>query len=736
MFDLGSQIQIENEFTESGVKRAIAMLERDLRKCIVRGSVSSGILQLRRDASMAEEDYEILVDRNIVITAADELGAIYGVLYLSEHFLGVLPFWFWMDQQMEVRDAVGIKEGSYRDEKPMVRFRGWFINDEILIDHWRIGGDAIEPWRMALEALLRCKGNLVIPGTDTNSKKYRALASSYGLWVTHHHAEPLGAEMFIRRFPDLQPNILEVPQKFEQLWEEAVIEQKDCKTVWTVGFRGQGDSPFWAADTSGKFNTSQARADLIMQVVRKQCDIVRKYVKNPVFCTNLYGEITTLYREGVLHFDDEIIQVAADNGFGKMVSRRQENSAGRLPSLPDPEIVHKGIYYHASFYDLQAAAHITMLPNSVDMVGRELAEVERQNACDYWLINCSNIRPHVYYLDAIRKAWMGEQITDETHAKDFVSRYMQMKDAGNSHRRNRIAEAAAVNRVQEQKEAESEDAVISEIAALLRRRPQAIPAYGPEEDEHVGDQFYNENVRLLAHQWIVDRMSGTRYLKWLTGDVSLMEQSRTLVRLCQKGQAALDGYAAEAEEIGKVLREQAGRVDEDRPDQKKAERKPNEGEDTAPAEHIMAMRRSLLYDATILLETRLHVCGLHGVLRFGEAMEALEKQEYQAAFVALGDAAAYYDAANRAMREAEYGVWKGFYANECFADYEHTAFMLRKLMGVVREFGDTARHEGWLRDVYYAPEDRQVYALFVNRKHPTDDELYEALRLASCRNFV
>ena len=30
---------------------------------------------------------------------------------------------------------------------------------------------------------------------------------------------------------------------------------------------------------------------MISEVIRMQCDIVRKYVKNPVFCTNLYGEI-------------------------------------------------------------------------------------------------------------------------------------------------------------------------------------------------------------------------------------------------------------------------------------------------------------------------------------------------------------------------------------------------------------------------------------------------------------
>ncbi len=38
------------------------------------------------------------------------------------------------------------------------------------------------------------------------------------------------------------------------------------------------------------------------------------------------------------------------------------------------------------------------------------------------------------------------------------------------------------------------------------------------------------------------------------------------------------------------------------------------------------------------------------------------------------------------MRQAEYGVWQDFYYNDCFADVKHTAYMVRKVMGLVREF--------------------------------------------------
>jgi len=57
------------------------------------------------------------------------------------------------------------------------------------------------PWEMAFEALLRCGGNMTIPGTDYNSHRYQRLAAEYGLYITHHHAEPLGARMFSRAYP-------------------------------------------------------------------------------------------------------------------------------------------------------------------------------------------------------------------------------------------------------------------------------------------------------------------------------------------------------------------------------------------------------------------------------------------------------------------------------------------------------------------------------------------------------
>lgn len=80
------------------------------------------------------------------------------------------------------------------------------------------------------------------------------------------------------------------------------------------------------------------------------------------------------------------------------------------------------------------------------------------------------------------------------------------------------------------------------------------------------------------------------------------------------------------------------------------------------------------------------------------------------------------------MRASEYGEWKDFYLNDCFADVKHTAYMIRKVMGVIRELGDNVRHDAWYHEYCYAKEDQNVYLLLVTDNHMTDWELYEVMK--------
>ena len=496
----------------SVLKRAWKRMERDMKNVLLpvdeREYAATRVVVKAHKGDA--ETYTIHVDKEeIIISGTDELGMIYALLFISEKNLGVTPFWFWNDQRFVPREFVEIPEGDYKSPVYTVRFRGWFINDEVLLDAW--GKEHFnnekqyyenDAWEMAMEALLRLGGNMVIPGTDYNSHKYRKLATEMGLWITHHHAEPLGAKMFARTYPELTPSYAEYPQQFHELWREAIEEQKNNKVIWNLGFRGQGDKPFWDDDPT--YDTPEKRGKLISELILAQYKEVASSVQNPVCCTNLYGEVMELYQQGYLSLPDNIICIWADNGYGKMVSRRQGNHNPRVPALPENPKGRHGIYYHASFYDLQAASHITMLPNSPEFVERELNKVLAKGVNEFWLINCSNVKPHTYMLDRMARMW-GKQMPE------YEVLYFRNE----------------CNRVKE----------------LYRDYFKAMLSYGNREDEHTGEQFYHYTLRDICYWWVSGKSDLCENLRWLTGEKKdFSEQITYIEEILEKGIDGLMNY--------------------------------------------------------------------------------------------------------------------------------------------------------------------------------------------------
>lgn len=194
-------------------------------------------VSLIREPMQQEQFFLQVKDGQFEIHAGDELGFIYGIYEISRTFLGVPDFWFWMDSQPDKRMDVRIPDTYFYQAQPCaVCYRGGVINDEVLLHAWSVDRLKDGPWEMAFETLLRCGGNTVIPGTDRNAGKYRKLASEMGLYIAHHHAEPLGAEMFARAYPELKASYAEYPEKFHKLWEDAFAAQEGMKVVLNLGF--------------------------------------------------------------------------------------------------------------------------------------------------------------------------------------------------------------------------------------------------------------------------------------------------------------------------------------------------------------------------------------------------------------------------------------------------------------------------------------------------------------------
>lgn len=634
--------------SSTAVHRAIGILKRDMEKVFLPTKEAGGRIRLLEE-KLPPEQFRI---EEGDIYAGDELGFVYGLLHISEQALAIPPFWFWYDHEPVQKDHAEIMD--YVSKPARVKYRGWFMNDEILLNHWSPDDDPMTTWEMAYEALLRCGGNLVIPTTQV-SRPHQKLAAEYGLWMTHHHGEPLGAEMFLKVYPGKDAAYAPNADKYEKLWIEGIEAQKAYKVVWTIGFRGQGDRPFWEDGDNSAYDTDEKRGKMIGDMIRHQYDMLHERLENPVCCTYIYGETAELYAKGYVDIPEDVIRIWADNGYGKMVSRRMELSNPRIPAFPDNKEMENGryrhgIYYHVSYCDLRSCAHLTQIGNSNAFLERELKDAFAHGEDELLVVNCSNIRPHVYPLAMIAKIWQGE----EFDSCEFGRTYFGTEKA---------------------------------IKAYEDYAKYAVP-FGEHEDEHVGDHFYNFNVRNLVSA-IMRHEEFAEALEWATGRSPLKEQVKWFADICRQGISNFKMFLEEN-----------------------------------------AVSYGKLHNTTIMLHGKLHYHGFRGGVLFSEAYEQFAAKEYLKAFYYTGLAAEEFDLCNRMLRDSEYGVWKDYYANDCFADFKFTAYLLRTFMTYIRNYGE-GRGFGfyfWQRELFYKEEDKGVVFQLNLDNRDTSEEMFRKMR--------
>ena len=370
-----------------------------------------------------------------------------------------------------------------------------------------------------------------------------------------------------------------------------------------------------------------------------------------------------LYRQGCLDLPADVIKIWADNGYGRMVSRRQGNDSPRVPALPpEGDGGAHGVYYHASFYDLQAASHITMLPNSAGLVCDELKQALARGAGDYWLVNCSNIKPHLPLLDLIARLWQTGEAEPVGHSVAYAQSYY-----------GTVAGWA--------------------VAKCLRHYAGAALAYGPHEDDHAGDQFYNHVPRMLITQFIAGRDRPAESLRWLCGLPALSAQASWCADRYAAACASYDGYLRECEATAAIL--------------------------TGPA-------RTLFQDS-LLLQARLYAFWSEGALAVCQALQAGFVGDWARCFYLAGRAKRAYTAADAAMRAREHGKWIDFYANECQTDVKQTAQLCGYLMSFARTLGEGPHFYEWMRAFGDSEAQRRVMLILNTENHPDDDALWRLM---------
>lgn len=458
---LGRKVRRAEKAPERGAAIVVAYQE----------NVPQGFERPRGEESLVVEERR----GQVVLAGADVRGTIYAVYRFAQTQLGVDPLWWWTDSVPARRAKVTVAAGFRLAEgTPKFRRRGWFINDEDLLTGWKPAtpggtGISLEVWDRVFEALLRLKGNMIVPGTFIFPDEPQVKAASErGLMITQHHIEVLGTNTW--KWPEDAPySFAEQPQILKNAWRNSMRGYgREQEVIWTVGYRGRHDRAFWLDDQSIP-PTEEARAAAIRKAIDAQMEIVRSERRQPEFIMNAWMEAVPLIQRGFLKLPEGVTLVWPDNGHGLI------RDGGRIAR-------GEGVYYHTAMHDFEANQLTEMVPP--ERIARELGRAARAGATEYLLVNVSDIRPYPLTTRAAMEAAVaGEGWSWE----EYLGRWC----------REEFGEKAAAS-----------------MAEYYKAYFEAPGRYGAAEQETLADNAYHNYLRFILVSLIKGRPElSTRFIE-------------------------------------------------------------------------------------------------------------------------------------------------------------------------------------------------------------------------------
>ncbi|MFJ3423174.1 glycosyl hydrolase 115 family protein [Streptomyces sp. NPDC086082] len=352
------------------------------RSALIDGLVATGKLDVSGVRGRWETSLQTVVerplpgvDRAFVIAGSDPRGTIFGAYDVS-YGIGVSPWHWWDDVPPTHRDEVWVRPGRYSQGTPVVRYRGFFINDENpALGTWAPeyfgpgkapgypGGFTADFYGKVFEALLRLKGNYLWPAVwgrafaEDDPENHRR-ASEYGIVMGTSHEAPMmrGIEEWNRHAvaavrdssgavvtPGHDPYggtgewsyRLNSPA-IRAYWRAGIQRMVDqgFEGVVTLGMRGNGDTSL--PDGDG--------IELMREIIAAQRQIIEEVTGRPAAET---PQVWTLYKEVQRYWDrglrapDDVTVVLTDDNWGNIRKHPDAGDGDRAGGF--------GLYYHFDY---------------------------------------------------------------------------------------------------------------------------------------------------------------------------------------------------------------------------------------------------------------------------------------------------------------------------------------------------------------------------------------------------
>lgn len=438
-----------NQSLPSSVKFAI----EDLRKDLSALSFPSTFISTPQEADVIvhlpdsvrfphrEEFFYRISKRQIEFFGADDLGLMWAIYTFSRDELGIPPFVAFEPWVIPQRSTLCLEEKE-KNDFPRIKYRGWFINDEDLLEHFSSSGkrninyrfyqEVISPELMnqIVETALRYRMNLLIPATLLNvlnpaEERLCSITASRGLYLSQHHIEPLGlsketfASWADRHGLDPTFSYLRNASALRLAWKEMAEHwSRYPRVIFQLGLRGGTDRPVWCG-ASEKL-AKERWGNLISQACQDQFQIVQEATgSRPLTSLTLWMEGAELLSHGWLKPPSkETILVYADVGLSQLfgddffsVSKCQ---------------IEEGAYRHVAYWNYGPHLLEGTAPEKMIYCHQLLHQTGR-NA--YSLLNLANIKEFTFsaYLDS-EMNFMDQDFSLHDAIEHYSSFYFEPED--------------------------------------------------------------------------------------------------------------------------------------------------------------------------------------------------------------------------------------------------------------------------------------------------------------------
>lgn len=345
------------------------------------------------------------IPRALVIVGSDRRGAVFGTYDLSER-IGVSPWVWWADVPVTRRDNLYLVAGA-RADRPQVRYRGFFINDEEpAFGGWaraKFGGINADLYGHVFELLLRLKGNYLWPAMwapkafNDDDPRNKVLADEMGVVMGTSHHEPMTRaqhEWHRNKDKGVTGGRWDYSANADNLrafWRGGIERMMSkggggsYESLITMGMRGDGDEPM-AEDTATK---------LLETIVADQRKIIADVTGKPPEQTPqlwaLYKEVQDYYDHG-MRVPDDVTLLFADDNWGQI---RRLPVAGRDPV---DRAGGYGVYYHFDYVG-GPRNYKWLNTNQISKVWQQMDLAYESGARNIWIVNVGDIKPMEYPLE-------------------------------------------------------------------------------------------------------------------------------------------------------------------------------------------------------------------------------------------------------------------------------------------------------------------------------------------------